>query len=304
MPRRLPPLNALKAFEAAARHGSFTRAAEELHVTQGAVSHQVKALEATLGLQLFERESRGLAITEAGRAYLGILRDAFDRIAAGTERVLGQHGAGTLTVSASPHLAAKWLVPRLGRFAAAHPALNLRLSAVDRHVDFAREDVDLALRRGDGTWPGLHATRLWSEALFPVCSPALLRGPRGLRTPDMLRHHVLLHVDDREAWAAWLGAAEVGCADLARGPVFDGTGLAVDAAASGQGVALGRTALVAADLLAGRLVCPFGSALPLAAAYWIVCPKPRADLPKIVAFRDWILAEARAEERAVAGRIP
>src|SRR2546422_6589578 len=171
MPRRLPPLNALKAFEAAARHESFTRAAEELCVTQGAVSHQVKALEAELGLKLFNRERQRLVITEAGRAYLVVVRDALDRIAVGTERLLQRQSGGVLTVSTSPNFAAKWLVHRLSRFAETHPEIDLRISASPHHVDFAREDIDLAVRHGDGTAAGLQVTQLCTEELFPVCSP-------------------------------------------------------------------------------------------------------------------------------------
>src|SRR6476659_5568764 len=176
MPRQLPPLNALRAFEAAARSESFTRAAEELCVTQGAVSHQVKSLEETLGIKLFNRERQRLVITDAGREYLGVIRDAFDRIASGTERVLQRQNAGVLTVTTSPDFAAKWLVNRLGRFAEAHPSLDLRVSATLHHVDFAREDVDLAVRHGDGNWAGLDVVRLCTEQLFAVCSPKLLAG--------------------------------------------------------------------------------------------------------------------------------
>ncbi len=160
MSRRLPQLNALKAFEAAARYESFTRAAEELCVTQGAVSHQVKALEVELGLKLFNRERQGLAITEAGRSYFEVVRDGFDRIAAGTERLVQRQSAGTLTVSTSPNFAAKWLVHRLGRFAESNPSVDLRVSASLHHVDFAREDVDLAHSawRRSGIWPARHAT--------------------------------------------------------------------------------------------------------------------------------------------------
>ena len=221
MPRRLPSLNALKAFEAAARHESFTRAADELCVTQGAVSHQVKALEAELGFRLFHRERQRLVITEAGRSYLEVVRDAFDRLAAGTERLLQRQSAGVLTVTTSPNFAAKWLVHRLGRFAEVHPSIDLRVSASLHHVDFAREDVDVAVRHGDGSWSGLQVTRLCTEALFPVCSPKLLRGRHALRGPAALRHHVLLHLDDRRDWAKWLEAAGVDGADLARGPVFN-----------------------------------------------------------------------------------
>src|SRR3954453_3574076 len=169
--RRLPPLNALKAFEAAARSESFTRAAEELCVTQGAVSQQIKMLEATLGIKLFIRERQRLALTEAGRNYLAVVRDALDRIAMGTQRLLECQTSGVLTISTSPDFAAKWLVYRLGRFAEAHPDIDLRVSATMHHVDFAREDVDLAVRHGDGHWAGLEVVRFCSEQLFPVCSP-------------------------------------------------------------------------------------------------------------------------------------
>src|SRR6266853_6000702 len=171
MARRLPPLNGLKAFEAAARHESFTRAAEELCVTQGAVSHQVKALEATLGIKLFNRERQRLLITQAGQEYLAVVRDALDRIAVGTERLVQRQTSGVLTVSTSPDFAAKWLVPRLGRFSEAHRDIDLRVSATMHHVDFAREEVDLAVRHGDGNWNGLDVVRFCSELLFPVCSP-------------------------------------------------------------------------------------------------------------------------------------
>src|SRR5215217_5481774 len=180
MLRRLPPLNALKAFEAAARGESFTRAAEELCVTPGAVSHQVKALEATLGVRLFNRERQRLVITEPGREYLAVVRDALDRIALGTARLLQRQSSGALTISTSPDFAAKWLVHRLGRFAEAHPDIDLRVSATMHHVDFAREQVDLAVRHGDGNWAGLHVERLCSEQLFPVCSPKLVENRRRL----------------------------------------------------------------------------------------------------------------------------
>ena len=169
---------ALKAFEAAARHESFTRAAEELCVTQGAVSHQVKALEAELAIKLFNRERQRLIITEAGRDYLAVVRDALDRLAVGTERLLQRQSAGVLTVSTSPDFAAKWLVHRLGHFAEAHAGIDLRVSATMHHVDFAREDVDMAVRHGDGNWSGLDAVQLSSEQLFAICSPKLLSGRR------------------------------------------------------------------------------------------------------------------------------
>ena len=292
MARRLPPLNALRAFEAAARYQSFTRAAEELCVTQGAVSHQVKALEAELGVKLFNRERQRLLITDAGREYMAVLRDAFDRIAAGTERLLQRQSAGVLTVSTSPDFAAKWLVHRLGRFAELHPEIDLRVSATLHHVDFAREDVDLAIRHGDGNWPGLEATRLCTEELFAVCSPKLLAKRARLKKPEDLLKLPLLHLDDRKVWARWLEAAGVANPEPSQGPILNRASMVIDAAVDGQGVALARTTLAAWDLINGRLVQPFPATLRTAKTYWIVCPKAIAALPKIILFRDWVLAEA------------
>jgi LysR family glycine cleavage system transcriptional activator len=294
MPRRLPQLNALKAFEAAARHVSFTRAAEELCVTQGAVSHQVKALEAELGIKLFNRERQRLIITDAGRDYLTVVREAFDRLAMGTERLVQRQSSGMLTVSTSPDFAAKWLVHRLGRFAEAHPAIDLRVSATMHHVDFAREDVDIAVRHGDGDWPGLHVTRLCAEHLFAVCSPDLAVR---LKRPGDLLKLPLLHLDDRSAWSAWFSAAGITDMDAMHGPIVNRASMLIDAAADGQGVALARTTLAAWDLIHKRLVRPFGVALPLAKSYWIVCSKATAALPKLLAFRDWLLAQARDDAR-------
>src|SRR5215213_7591315 len=228
MARRLPPLNALKAFEAAARHESFTRAAEELCVTQGAVSHQVKALEATLGLKLFNRERQRLVITEAGRDYLAVLRDAFDRIALGTARVVQRQSSGALTVSTSPDFAAKWLVNRLGHFAEAHSGIDLRVSATLHHVDFAREEVDLAVRHGDGNWPGFDTVRLSAEQLFAVCSPKLLSGRSRLAKPADILNFPLLHLDIRADWANWLQAVGLDGADVTHGPALNRASMVID----------------------------------------------------------------------------
>ena len=297
MPRQLPPLNALKAFEAAARSESFTRAAAELFVTQGAVSHQVKALEATLGVKLFNRERQRLVITDAGREYLNVVRDAFDRIAAGTERVVQRQNSGALTVSTSPDFAAKWLVYRLGRFAETHPGIDLRVSATMHHVDFVREEVDVAVRHGDGDWSGLDAVRLCSEQLFPVCSPKLMSGPKRIAKPSDLLKFPLLHLDDSKAWSAWFEAASVADAEMTRGLVLNRASMLIDAAVDGQGVALARTTLAAWDLINGRLVKPFDLSLKLSKTYWIVCPKTTSKKPKIVTFRDWLLAEAADDAR-------
>jgi LysR family transcriptional regulator, glycine cleavage system transcriptional activator len=294
---RLPSLNALRAFEAAARHESFTKAALDLNVTQGAVSHQVKALEAEIGLKLFRREPQRLMLTDAGRRYLEVVRDAFDRLAAGTEELLRRQSSGVLTVSMSPNFAAKWLVPRLGRFVADHPEIDLRVAASVHHVDFAREDVDLAIRHGEGKWPGLHVVRLCTEELFPVCSPRLPVGPQGLRHPSQLRDYTLLHLDGRDDWQKWLDAAAVEGVDLSHGVVFNQASMTIDAAIDGQGVALSRTALASLDLLAGRLVRPFAEALPAPYAYYVVCPKATANRPKIMTFRDWLLTEAKKDEQ-------
>lgn len=297
MARRLPSLNALKAFEAAARHESFTKAADELSVTQGAVSHQVKSLELDLGIRLFDRDRQKLSITRAGRIYLDVIRDAFDRIALGTEHIQNQSRAGALTVSTSPDFAAKWLVNRLGRFAETHSDIDLRISATMHHVDFAREDVDLAVRHGDGNWTGLHVVRLCSEELFPVCSPKLLSGPNRIRTPSDVLKVPLLHLDDRKDWSEWLEVAGVVGAEVSHGPVLNRASLIIDSAIDGQGVALARTTLAAWDLINGRLVRPFAATLRLSKSYWIVCPKATSDLPKIIAFRNWLLVEAADDLR-------
>src|SRR5258708_14611922 len=296
MLRRLPALNALKAFEAAARHESFTRAAEELCVTQGAVSHQVKALEVELGIKLFNRERQRLIITEAGREYLTVLRDALDRIALGTERLVQRQTSGVLTVSTSPDFAAKWLVHRLGRFAEAHPDVDLRVSATMHHVDFAREEVDLAVRHGDGNWAGLGVVRLCSERLFPVCSPKLASGRNRISRASDLLKFPLLRLDDWKTWTRCFEAA--GLTDpVAHGPVLNPASMLIDAAVDGQGVALARTALAAWDLIHRLLVSPIHVSLRMSQAYLIGCPNATSALPKITMFREWVLAQAADDMR-------
>ena len=301
---RLPPLNNLKAFDAAARHESFTRAAAELCVTQGAVSQQVKALEAALGIKLFNRERQRLIITEAGRYYLTIVRDALDRIALGTERLLQRQNAGVLTVSTSPDFAAKWLVHRLGNFAEAHSDIDLRVSATLHHVDFAREEVDLAVRHGDGNWPGLDTVQLSAEQLFAVCSPKLLLGRRKLGKPADILKFPLIHLDSRADWTKWLRTVGINDAEVTHGPVLNRASMVIDAAIDGQGIALARTTLAAWDLINGRLVRPFTEALRLSKTYWIVCPKAVSNVPKVATFRNWILAEAEEDTRRLKSLAP
>ena len=293
-----PSLTALRAFEAAARVLSFTGAAEELSQTQGAISHQVNMLEARLGLKLFVREARGLKLTEAGQKYLPLVRDALDRLRT-AEDLIRPTRPSVLTVTVSPNFASKWLVPRLGGFSVTHPHLDLRISASLQHVDFSREDIDLAVRHGDGDWPELHVTRLCAEELFPACSPALSRSDPPIRSPADLIGHVLIHDRSREHWRAWLAAFGVECPASERGPVFDQTALAIDAALAGQGIALARTALASLDLIAGRLVRPLDEAMPAKLGYWIVCRKSVSDTPKISQFRSWLIDQVQDDRAAL-----
>ncbi len=296
MTRRLPPLNALRAFEAAARHLSFTKAAEELFVTQAAISHQVKALEEALDLQLFRRLNRRLMLTDAGQLYLPALTEAFDAIDSATARLRADEDAGRLVVSIANSLAAKWLLPRLPRFRDRHPEIEVEISAADRLVDFDRDNVDMAIRHGLGDYPGLRVDPLMKDTVFPVCSPGLLAGPVPLREPGDLRHHSLLHDDvgpfEAPDWPQWLADAGVTGAWANRGQRYSHSSLVLQAAIDGQGVALGRSTLVALDLEAGRLAMPFGPALPSHYACFVVSPTATADRPKIKAFREWLFDEA------------
>jgi LysR family glycine cleavage system transcriptional activator len=199
-------------------------------------------------------------------------------------------------MSVLPSLAARWLVPRLARFHARHPEIDLRLSATQNVVDFAREDFDGAIRHGRGDWPGLRCDLLLHDEFFPVCSPSLRDGAVPLRRPDDLRRHVLLHDSAREDWRLWLAAAGVQGIDLSHGPSFNDGSLLVQAVVAGQGVAVGRRALVAGELAAGRLVQPFDVVLPVDRAYYFVCPEANGDRPKIVAFRNWLLEEAASDK--------
>ena len=298
--RRLPPLNALRAFEAAARQLSFTRAGRELHVTQAAISHQVKALEEWLGLVLFRRRGRAIVLTENGQKYHAAVREGLDILADATDRLTHRQDSGVLTVSTVASVAAAGLVPRLGRFRTLYPDIDVRVAASDEVVDFARDDVDLAIRYGNGHWPGLEVVPLMTEDVFPVCSPALLRGSHPLQRPEDLRHHTLLHDDMRETWRLWLLAAGVEGVDPERGPGYNLSALVIEAAADGQGVALARSALLRDYLNTGKLIRPFEFALPAEFAYYLVHPARAIDHPKVRAFRDWALREVSGEAGGVA----
>jgi DNA-binding transcriptional LysR family regulator len=291
MSRRLPPLNGLRAFEAAARHLSFTRAAEEMHVTQAAVAHQVKGLEGWLGAKLFRRLPRGLLLTDEGQALLPELKDAFDRIGHAVERLAAAPAGGTLVVSALTTFVLTWLVPRMPRFQAAHPEIEVRLTTTPRLVDFAREDVDVAIRHGTGRWPGLRAEKLFEEVLTPLCGRAFRDR---LRRPEDFRRVTLLQTTGDEDWPIWLAAAGIAGVDAKKGPLFDSTKIAVQAAIDGLGVAIGSPALFADDVAAGRLFQPFALTVGNGRAYWVVTPEGTPDRPKVRAFREWIVAEAAA----------
>jgi len=297
MARRLPPLNALRAFEAAARHLSFTKAAEELFVTQAAVSHQVKALEAWLGQSLFMRKSRALYLTEAGQTYLGPLGHAFDEIDTATARLSALDSSGTLTVSVLPSIAAKWLVPRMRGFRERYPEIDVRLSPSTHLTDFSREAVDVVLRYGRGDWPGMRADQFLAEDIFPVCSPELLHGAHPLLEPKDLKYHTLLHDDYFEDWTRWMLAAGVTDIDSEHGPVYEDSANLLQAAIAGEGVALGRSALAADDLAAGRLVKAFDISLPVEYAYYVVAPEASADRPKVADFREWVIETAANDAR-------
>jgi LysR family glycine cleavage system transcriptional activator len=317
MPNRLPPLNALKAFEAAARHLSVKRAAGELNVTPAAVSHQIRALEEYLGVQLFHRLNRALELTDAARACLPKLREGFDCLIKAVEVLRAQKGTGTLTVSSAPSFAARWLMPRLHRFFEAHPEVDVRLSARVRQVsaggkgtvaeratiDAWLADSDVAILYGRGDYPGFRVDKLLALTVTPICSPRLITGPSPLTRPEDLRHHMLLHDDtgkfyDGESfWDVWLKAAGVTDVDTSRGPRFSHAVLAFEAAIEGLGVVTTMPLLAAADLHAARLVTPFALRVPLVSAYYLVSSEAATTRPAVAAFRKWLLAEAaRVEE--------
>jgi LysR family glycine cleavage system transcriptional activator len=303
--RRLPPLNALRAFEAAARHLNFSRAADELSVTPGAVSQQIQNLEDYVGASLFRRTPKGLLLTDAAQAALPALREAFDRLAEAASLLTAAVDGRRLTLTAAPSFAAKWLVPRLGRFEEAHPLVDVWLSADMDLVDFAAGEVDLAIRYGAGPYPGLEAIRLMHETVIPVMSPDLMAA-NPVNEPADLARHVLLHDGSPDAddscpdWLMWLAARGVKGVDGNRGPRFNQSSLVIEAAAGGRGVALAKRTLAQDDLDAGRLVVPMPIATSVDFAYYVVHPKAKGRLPQVKAFVSWIAGEAAAHDAALA----
>lgn len=301
--RRLPPLNALRAYEAAARHLSFTKAANELNVTPGAVSQQIKTLEDYIGRPVFIREKRGLKLTDEAQASLPVMRDGFEKLAAAANLLQSGGDSGRLAVSVAPSFASKWLVPRLDRFQNEYPDIDVYIHADMDVVDFAIDDVDVAIRYGAGHYEGLAVEKLMSEQIIPVCAPQLVVGNPPLKELSDLAHHTLLHDGSRDndedcpTWQMWLRAAGVMGAngeplDASRGPRFNQSSLVIEAAVNGKGVALAKSALALADLQAARLVVPFDMTIDTDFSYFVVHPEAKAALPQVKAFVEWVQKEA------------
>jgi LysR family glycine cleavage system transcriptional activator len=291
--RPLPPLNALRAFEATARHLSVKQAADELHVTPGAVSQMIKALELHLGVTLFRRANRGIFLTDAGQEYLPPVRNAFRQIAEATSRVTASVDAGILTVSVSPTFAATWLVPRLKDFQDAYPDIDLQVSASKALVDFARDGVDVAVRHGLGRYAGLCSDRVVSIELVPVAAPALVERLGMPKSIAELTRWPQVHDAERKEWHLWFQAQGIVDIGPPRGPAFDDLGLMLTAVLAGQGAGLLPGAIAAHDLAQGRLVKLADAASPEAFAYYLVYPEASRDRPKVAAFREWILRAAQ-----------
>lgn len=300
MKNHLPPLNSLRAFEAAARHLSFRQAADELNVTPGAISQQIKQLEATLGVQLFIRTTRALALSEPAQAALPAIRSGFENLHDGIRSLQAHHDPGVLTVSISPSFGMRWLLPRLERFREAHPNYEVRIDASNRLADFSRGSVDVALRYGKGDYGNLTSELLISDIAFPVCSPRLLAPPHKLTEPADLQDQALLHVDwemesdSAPSWARWLDYAGFTGVDTSRGIRFSMDDMAVSAAISGLGLVVAARAFVVTDLAAGRLIKPFSSDfdMPTEFHHYAVYPEQKARQPKVKAFLAWARDEA------------
>jgi LysR family transcriptional regulator, glycine cleavage system transcriptional activator len=294
--RRFPPLSALPSYEAAARHLSFSSAADELGLTHGAVSRAVRNLEDHLSVQLMVRTSRSVRLTPTGALFAVEIRDILERLAAATSSATGQ-SSGMVSVSTIDSFAARWLMPRLFRLRQAHNDIDVRVAMSERLVNFAGDGIDVAIRCGGGHYPGLSAELLMTEDHFPVCSPELLKGRHPLRSPTDLGEHTLLHDVFTVDWAIWLRSAGITDVDPHRGPTFLSSDHAIQAAIRGEGVVLGRSALIADELATGRLVRPFDLSLPAAFAYYVVYPPRSLKRPAVKAFRDWLIDEARSRTK-------
>jgi LysR family transcriptional regulator, glycine cleavage system transcriptional activator len=294
MPKPLPPLISLRSFEAVARQLSFSKAAEELNVTPGAVSQQIRAFEERLGVKLFDRTRRSVALTRVAARMLPDVQAGLDLLARACSNRSVPLGERTLTISVAPSFASKWLLPRLSSFYDQHADIDLRISATVELADFERDGIDLAIRLGHGRYPGLHAEPLFAEALTPLCSPNILKGKGQLKTPDDLRKHRMIHdtsipgQGEHSAWEKWLALAGAKHVSARRGARFTLAELAMQAAIDGAGVVLGRLVLAEADLAAGRLVRPFKTVLPLDVSYFLVRSEEATPRPEMLRFRDWL----------------
>jgi len=295
MPRDLPPLSTLRAFEAAAEHESFSAAGDQLNLTHGAVSRAVKTLEDHLGVDLFERSHRKVRLTRAGEIYAEEVRYALNHLRAGAKLIEAESETGILSVSTMDSFATQWLLPKLQRFKNDHPEIDMRLMISDDLVNFVADGVDIAIRYGKGGYQGVEYEQLMMEEVFPVCSPALLNGPKPLKKPQDLVQHTLIHDDLYVTWRVWLSAAGVTDIDVARGPSYNLSSYVVQAAIRGEGVALGRGALVSEDLAAGRLVRLFRTSVPANMSYFVVYPRQALNRKKVRDFRDWLFEQVRLD---------
>ncbi len=297
MASKLPSLKALRVFEAAARQLSFTRAAEELFVTQAAVSHQIKSLEEFLGIKLFMRKNRSLLLTEEGQSYYLDIKEVFNGLYEATERLLASGDKGAITVSSQPSFAIQWLVPRLKAFNIKYPDIDVRIKAVDQAENSLTEDVDIAIYFGRGHWPDIHVNKLHEEYLIPVFSPLLFSGNKPIETIEDLAQHTLLHDSSRKDWKRWFKKVGIKGANVNNGPIFSHSAMVVQGAVHGQGIALAHSVLAKPDIDSGRLVCPFKHILISNSSHYIVCREEQRDVGKIAAFREWVL-ETVAEEQS------
>jgi LysR family glycine cleavage system transcriptional activator len=289
MARRLPPLSALRPFEAAARLESFSRAGEELHITHGAVSHQVRALEEHLGTPLFTRHGKRVTLTAAGRTFAERVRAALDEIARAAEMVRPARGDDRVTVSVLPSFASRWLMPRLIRFMEANPQIEVNVNASTALADFARDGIDLAIRFGPGPWPGLVCEKFLDDEYFPVASPGMNGGKLPKTPKDLLRVRIMR--EERDYWQKWFEAAGVPLAEPLEGPLFNDSTYSLQAAARGEGVALARRSIIGEDLERGTLKRLFDIAMPCRESYWFVSPKETTHKRSVKAFRDWMKSE-------------
>ena len=296
MARRLPPLNSLKAFEAAARNLSFTKAAEELFVTQAAISHQIKLLEEHLSIKLFMRRNRSLLLTEEGQSYYLDIKDIFANLYEATEKLLSRGAKGSISIALTPSFAIQWLIPRLSQFTALYPDIDVKIKAVDFDDNSLTDDVDVAIYYGIGHWQGVHADKLHTEFLIPVCSPLLLTGDNPIKTPEDLKDHTLLHDMTRNNWNEWIKQANLKEINVNQGPIFSHSSMVLQAAIHGQGIALGHNILSKPELESGRLVIPFNQVLVSKNAYYLVCREAQVQSPKIVTFRTWLLEQVKKEQ--------